>query len=225
MLLRLILFVALVGVAWAGAAWWRRSRALGDGGAEGMLGMREFDQLRKLSKLHPRIEQAIKLRLNIVSITPKPQQLETSIKVDAALRRLKEQITLRTRVNEALASIDRERLAREAKGAEAQAADASEDDPVHGISAQLNLQLEQVERLEARSKALDQGADRILLLLRNLNLALLESASSKATEGDKVSQMLADLEDEGDTLRRTTEAEEEVARLLRTRADAGQISA
>ena len=214
MLIRLILFMAIVGGLGALFTWWRaQARALPSGAAR--LGLGEFEQLRKLAKKYPRLEQAIQLRINVVQLADDDNKAELSNKVDAALRRIGEQLTLRERIVETLAQLDRDRLAREAAGAQAQAASAEPDDPVHGLATQLGVQLEQVDRLATRQKDLDAAADRIVLLLRNLNLALLEAKSSRAgSDGDRVRTVLADLEDAGETLRQTTEAEAEVARIL-----------
>ena len=189
-------------------------KQLGDG--ERSLGIGEFEQLKKMARVHPRLDQALKLRVAIVASADAEHQRELSSKVDSALRRLREQITLKKRIDEALATIDRDRLAREVAGAQAQAQQADSEDGVHSLAAQLALQLEQVDRLTERHKELDDASDRIVLLLGNLNLALLEAQSSRATaESDKVRSVLANLEDAGDTMRRTSEAEAEVDRLLR----------
>ena len=215
MLQRLIIFFASVLGVWTLLAWWRRSANMLPAG-ETSLSFGEFDKLQKLAKTHPRLDHAIRLRISIVQAAKKRDKAELSQKIDSALRRLGEQITLKRRINEALSTIDRDRLAREAAGARAQAQAADPDDGVHGLATQLELQLEQVDRLTGRQSELDSAADRIVLLLGNLNLALLEAESSKATESsDKVQMVLTHLEEAGDSLRRTTEAEAEVAQMLK----------
>ncbi len=207
--------MALAGALWTVVSWWRRSRdQLGSGNHTLSIG--EFERLRKLAKSYPRLERALQMRVNIVAAGREDSKAELSAKVDSALRRLGEQVTLRSRITAALESIDRDQLARESAGAKAQAEDADPDDPVHALATQLELQLEQVDRLVDRHRALDGAADRIVLLLGNLNLALLEAETSRAIEdSDRVRTVLEDLEEAGDTLRRTTEAEEEVARMLK----------
>ena len=210
MLVRLILFIAAIGALWAAVAWWRNIPRLQSG-----MGIGEFERLRKLARTHPRLEQALQLRVNVVQAADEDERAELTRKVDSAVQRLGEQLTLRDRITRTLDGIDRERLAREVAGARAQAADADVDDPVHALAEQLTVQLEQVDRLGERKKGLDAAADRLLLVLRNLNLALLEAQSTRATEqSDRVRTVLADLEDAGELLRRTTEAEEEVAKVL-----------
>ena len=218
----LFCLLPLAGGLWAAYAWWRNARAqLGDGDETG-LGIGEFERLRKLAKRHPRIDQAIKLRINIVAAGDEESKASLSVKVDSALRRLGEQVTLHERIGQALENIDRDRLAREATGARAQADTAEPDDSVHALADQLQLQLEQVDRLTERRRALDNAADRIVLLLGNLNLALLEAASSRATDdADKVHSVLSSLEDAKETVRQTTDAEEEISRFLK----ASQITA
>ena len=207
--------MAMIGGLWAAVSWWRRQRYELSSG-EQSLSIGEFEHLRKLAKTYPRLDQALKLRVNIVAAGNDDDKAELGAKVDSALRRLAEQVTLRKRIEAALGEIDRDRLAREAAGAKTQAKDAEPDDPVIALAEQLQLQLEQVDRLSERRRALDGAADKIVLLLGNLNLALLEAESTKATEdGDKVSTVLDNLEEAGDLLRRTTEAEEEVARMLK----------
>ena len=216
MLRSFIWFVVSVVGLWGLLVWWRRSsRALTPG--DEMLGFAEFDRLRKLAKTYPRLETALRLRISIVQAASANNKATLSAQVDAALRRLGEQISLKERIKETLATIDRERLAREAAGARAQADRAEPDDDVHELATQLELQLEQVDRLTSRQQSLDSAADRIVLLMGNLNLALLEAESSKATEdGDKVQMVLQHLEEAGDNLRRNSEAEAEVAQMLRS---------
>ena len=220
MLVRLILFLALTGVLWTAIAWWRRQRR-GLPSGDRLLDAAELDRLHRLAKTNPRLEQAIKLRGSIVRAGTDGSRAELGTKVDAALKRLSEQVMLRDRISSTLQTIDRDRLAREAAGARAQANDAGPDDPVHSLATQLALQVEQVDRLSERMRALESAADKIVLLLGNLNLALLEAESSQATEdGDKVGLVLADLEEAGEHLRRTTEAEEEVNRMIKAKSAA-----
>lgn len=215
MLIRLILFLTFVGAAWTVIAVWRRVAHQLRAGYAG-LDMAEFEQLHELATDHPRLRHALQLRINIVQVAAETDKRELSTKVDSAIRRLGQQIQIKRRIATTLAEIDRDRLSREVAGAQAQAATADPDAPIKALAQQLEVQLEQVDRLDRRQKALDSAADHIVLLLGNLNLALLESASSEATEdSDRVQSVLADLEEAGETLRRTTEAEEEVARMLK----------
>ncbi|MEL7370341.1 MAG: hypothetical protein AAFN74_15580 [Myxococcota bacterium] len=211
MLIRLIFFVGMIAGLWSLVTWWRTQRLLA--GPERGLSIGEFERLRKLARTHPRLERALQLRVNIVAAGEREQQAELSRQVDGAIRRLGDQLTLRKKIGEALDSIDRDQLSREVAGAKAQAAE-SENESAGTLAGQLSLQLEQFDRLKDRSKALDEAASRIVLLLGNLNLALLEKASSKAAEGDKVREVLHSLEEASDDVRRTSDAEAEVARML-----------
>ncbi len=221
MLIRLILLIAMVGGAWFAFVWWRRNQLLAQvsgGDSVAALGMREFEGLRRLAESHAGLRRALELRVNIVAAAKSDDdKRRLGGQVDSALRRLGDQVVLKKKIDQALESIDRARLAREAAGAKQQAATAEPDDSVHELVRQLELQLQQYDRLLERRKALDTAADRIVLLLGNLNLALLDTASSEATDdSDQVQSVLVSLDEAGENLRRTTNAQEEVAQLLKS---------
>lgn len=215
MLLRLILFVlAFGGLGFVGWRWFRGRRLDRSGG----LDVFEIERLMKIAKTSQRVQAAMVLRVNIVEAASADEKKSVSAKVDAVLRRLAQQESLRQRVKETLGKFDLGKLKVQLTKAEADAdgADGERKLLKDGLVRQLKTQIDQIMALYTREDDLDAHAERMMMELKNVHLALLNASSTEAvSDAGSVSQALAHLEETTEELRQQTSAEAEVDRLIR----------
>lgn len=222
MLIRLILFLALFAGAFAVFRFLKAKRLDRSGG----LDVFEIERLMKIANGSQRMKQAMALRLNVVGAAPTAEKKAISAKVDGALRRLAHIEQLRQKVKKALESADRRAL--EGRAAllreEAAATEGERAEAKLELAAKVDTQVEQLKQLYLRDDELDEAADRVMLEMNNLHLALLNASSSEASsDTGSVANALAQLEETSEGLRQQTSAEEEVERLLKAaQAQRGQ---
>lgn len=215
MLIRLILFIALIA---GGFLAYRFARAKKLDRGSGGLDVFEIERLMKIADGSVRLKQAMALRINVVEAAPDKEKKAISHRVDGALRRLAHIEQLRDRVKKTLQGADKRALSdraatlrEEAKSAEPERREGKEK-----LAEQLETQVEQLSQLYLRDDELDEAADRLMLEMKNLQLALLNATSSEASsETGSVATALAQLEETAEGLRQQTSAEEEVEQLLR----------
>lgn len=215
MLFRVVLFLIVLFVGFSGLKWWRARKLIGSGG----LNVVELGALMKLAKRAPRLDAALKLRVLIVETAAPDDRRVVAKRVDDVVRRLAKQEELAEKIHAALAGIDQKKLAAQIDDARVEAETASEPDERDRQRERLRglvTQAEQAEKLTLRRRDLDSGADRILVELRNLQLAMLDAKSSEAALSSvPVQHALTELEDVSEGLRQEAAADAEVNRMLR----------
>ncbi len=215
MLPRLILFLIAGLAIYVGIRWFRARKLLGSGG----LNVIELNELMKLAKRAPRLDAALKMRVLIVDTAAPEARERVARRVDDALRRLAKQEELTQKIASALEGIDRKKLDAQIDDARVEAETSSDLDRREKERERLRgleTQAEQAERLTTRRADLQSGAERILVELRNLHLAMLDASSSEAAlESEPVKHALSELEDTSERLRQEATADEEVNRMLR----------
>ncbi len=218
MLVRLILFLIVGFAVYAGVRWWRARKLLGSGG----LNVIELNEMMKLAKKAPRLDAALKMRVLIVDTAAPDARRRVAERVDDVLRRLANQEQIQRQIRTALEGIDTKRLAAKIDDARVEAETATDPerrDKERERLRGLETQAEQAERLAGRQRDLDASAERILVELKNLHLAMLDANSSAAgLESEPVKHALSELEDTSERLRQEASAEDEVNRLLRAAA-------
>lgn len=215
MLARLILFLVAGLAIYLGVRWFRARKLIGAGG----LNVIELNALMKLAKRAPRLDAALKMRVVIVDAAAPDARQRVAARVDDAIRRLAKQEELASKIAGALEGIDRKALDAKIDDARVEAETATDLDRREKERERLRgleTQAEQAERLTARRSDLQSGAERILVELRNLHLAMLDASSSEAAlESEPVKHALSELEDASERLRQEATADEEVNRLLK----------
>lgn len=213
MLIRLILFVFVIVGVIAAVRFVRSKRLDRTGG----LDVFEIERLMKIAKGSQRLEQAMALRVHIVEAAPADDKKAVSAKVDTALRRLAHIEVLRERVKKALQQQDKRALSERASSLrdEADEAEPERAEAKRQLASQLDTQVEQLDQLYLRDDELDESADRLMLEMNNLHLALLNATSSEASSSSgSVAGALRTLEETSESFRAQTSAEQEVERLL-----------
>mgnify|MGYP006291676573 CR=1 FL=1 len=196
MLRALLTLLFFVGLGLWAVGWARRR--LGSGASRGLskLDGRERDRLRRLARRSPAMKRALEVRAQVMEILQgRTDPARIRERVDEGVRQLAEQLVLRGRIEQALAS--------SAVEADLPEAPRSEE------------QSELLARLESRLGALDEGSEHTLRELSNIHLALLElTATEAATDRGALAEALEELETAGFSARGRAEAEQEVSRLL-----------
>jgi hypothetical protein len=222
MLLRLIVGLVLLGFVYSvvRATFFPKKALPGE-----KLKRDELTRLRQLAKGSPRVQEALSLRDEIHRVIdehPTSQGdsgIELEARVDAVTRQLLEQANTRAKVEGALARFDANTHAEEILDAETKLAaetDADSRTALKETLARLQSQGEHLDRLRRRAEQLEHAEKQIVVELRNVHLALLDAASSKAGLGDdRVQEIRTSLAEAAETLRQTTDADEELTRLLR----------
>lgn len=215
MLARIILFLVVAMGVYVGTRWWRARRLLGKGG----LNLVELNEMMKLAKKSKRIDAGLKMRVLIVEAAGPEERPSIAKRVDAVIRRLAKQEEMAKKISEALEGIDVETL--RGKIADLRVDAETDSDIAARRRAEEHIdslvtQADQFDKLDARRKELHRAAERIMVELKNLHLAMLDAKSSAASlESEPVKHALTELEEAGETLRRETAAEDEVNRMLR----------
>lgn len=212
MLFRLMLVLLVVaGAAWL---WWRLKKPTAGG-----LNVLELREILQLAKGSQRLEAAVLLRVNIVEAATAEEKASMTQRVDDVVRRLARQENLHQKIKGVLAENDPDNLIRaqdELRGRLARTPGPEEKVILEDKLAALHTQEEQLGRLKKRLSELDDAADRAVLELKNLHLALLEASSVEAAaSGDRVTSALGHLEEASESLRQKAQADDEVDRLLR----------
>ena len=204
MLLRLIVGLVLLGFVYSvvRATLFPKKSLPG-----GRLEKDELTRLRQLAKHSPRVQEALALRDDIHRVIEEHPSsrgesgAELEARVDAVSRQLLEQTSTRIKVEEALRRFD---------------ANTHAEEILESTLERLQSQGEHLERLRRRLEQLEHAEKQIVVELRNVQLALLDAASSKAGLGDeRVQEIRVGLAEAAETLRQTTDADEELTRLLR----------
>lgn len=222
MLLRLIVALALLGFVFSIVrALFFPARKLPDG----RLTKDELARLKQLAKSGGRLQEALGLRGEIHRVIDEHPSAEGSAgteleaHVDAVTRQLLEQTTARQKVETALSRFDANQHAEEMLDVETKLAEESDPEAREELGRtleKLRSQTEHLDRLRRRFDQLENAEKQIVVELRNVHLALLDAASSKAGLGDdRVQEIRASLVEAAKTLRQTTDADEELARVLR----------
>lgn len=222
MLLRLIVGLALLGFVYSIVrALFFPPKAL----PEGLLSKDELRRLEQLAKSEARLREALGLRGEIHRVIDEHPSTQSDAgsaleaRVDGATRQLLEQSTTRQKVEAALARFDANAHAEEILEAETRLAAATEPasrEALRSTLSKLGSQSEQLERLRGRRDQLENAERQIVVELRNVHLALLDAASSKAGLGDdRVQEIRSSLQEAVETLRQSTDADEELAHALR----------
>lgn len=215
MLIRLVVFLLLLGVGGLLAFRFTKAKSLNRSGG---LDMFEIERLMKLSDGSQRIKGAMMLRVNIVEAASASDKKTVAARVDGALRRLAHVEVLRQRVRETLAASDQAQirgLIVEANE-EVDKAGPMRAEGKRKLAHQLQTQLDQLKELHLREDELDEAGHRLMLEMNNLHLALLNASSSEASaETGSVASALDQLEETSEGFRQKTSADEEVERLLK----------
>lgn len=217
MLVRLILFLFLVfGVVYGVKRLRNAPKAL-DESNTGRLTQVEIQEIMHLAKRSDRMEAALITRGKIVE---RAKQSKLVNKVDQVLRKLATQIKLKEEIAETFREMNADEL--EDKIAEAQfkvqaAKDADTKHHAEAYLKQLETQDEHLARLKKRRQAINLASERIVNELKNIHLAMLSASSNEASlSSDQLTSAIAHLEEASEDLRRQSEADDEVARMLRS---------
>lgn len=224
MLIRLVLFLIVVGFGGLFAYRFLRSKSLAGSGG---LDVFEIERLMKLAQGSERLKGAMMLRVNIVEAAPAADKKSVSAKVDGALRRLAQVEVLRQRVRKTLGASDQDKIRGQLAQAESEAQnlDPERAEGKQRLAQQLQTQLDQLKQLHLREDELDESGHRLMVEMNNLHLALLNASSSEASAGTgTVASALNQLEETSEAFRQKTSADEEVERLLKE-ATRGAIAA
>lgn len=222
MLLRLIVGLALLGFVYSIIrAVFFPPKAL----PEGKLSKDELRRLEQLAKSEARLGEALGLRREIHRVIEEHPSTESDAgaaleaRVDAVTRQLLEQSTTRQKVESALRRFDPNAHAEEILEAETKltgTTDPANREALQETVDKLRRQSEHLERLRGRRDQLENAERQIVVELRNVHLALLDAASSKAGLGDdRVQEIRSSLQEAVETLRQSTDADEELTRALR----------
>lgn len=240
MLPRLILIAIAVGSGW----WvWRNRRPLFEAVVKALyrppppppppppLEAEELSSLKALAQDDKLLAESLDLRAKISELAgpghgadAARRDTELAGRIDGVLRQLGRQIRTRARVHEALSDFDEGRMELDMMEARGRLRGAMDDhDRALAKQSMERLQSQQslLDKLHVRTSELDQASRDTALELRNVHLALLDSASSReGLHGAKLAEIRAALGKAGDDMALRTEAEEEVERLLRKGDDA-----
>jgi len=164
----------------------------------------------------PRVADALELRTRIHELAGDDEAVRGQ--VDEVLRHLGRQADVQARLNRTLAERRpedvEEALARATARLQETTDDAARDAARKALEG-LKLQREQLARLDARQGEVAAAEEALVVALRNVHLALVDAASSRAAaKTGTLEETRARLELAGADLLRRTEAEEEVERLL-----------
>ena len=215
MLYRIILLWLIVSTLWLAWRWWRASRLIESGG----LGIIELKRMLKIAETSKRMEAALLMRTRILAQAEKSNMLELSKRVDPVIRKLARQVELREDIATILSEIDEDRLEQEIRSAELEKAETKR--------AQLETQLEHVRSLRLRRAELEEAGDRIIRELQNLHLALVNVSATEAKaqlESGDVQSSLAQLEEASDELKARAQAEDELAKLVKSTRSTGNLT-
>jgi hypothetical protein len=222
MIVRLIVALALLGSAfWLVRKLFFAPKALPDAA----LSKDELNRLKQLAKVGGRVQEVMGLRDEIHRVLDEhpgaggDAGVELEAKVDMVSRQLLEQTTTRDKVEAALRRFGANKHAEEILEAETRLVDETDAENRAALKStleKLQTQSEHLERLRGRAEQLENAEQQIVVELRNVHLALLDAASSKAGLGsDRVHEIRSSLVEATETLRQTTDADEELARVLR----------
>ena len=217
MLLRILLGLTVLWVLW------RTGRRLGltPGRRSGprRLTSTEIIELGLLAENTPALAEALTLRARIVELALGSGWRSVAAQADEAIRQLGAQAETRRRIEKAVDDLESGRLRRELDASKQLAAGAAGEDDRRAAEARserLEVQIERLQRLSERWGELERASQEIVLELRDVHLALLDAASSKADLGsDTARQMRSRLELITDEMRRSAHSDEDVARILR----------
>ena len=217
LLLRILLGLAVLWVLWRTAR--RLGLKAGRRSGPRRLTSGEIIEFGLLAKNTPALAEALTLRAKIVELALGSGWKSVAIQADEAIRQLGAQAETRQRIENAVEDLESGRLRRQLDASRQVAAGAATDDERRAAEARserLDIQIERLQRLSERWGELDRASQEIVLELRDVHLALLDAASSKADLGsDTARQMRSRLELITDEMRRSAHSDEDVARILR----------
>ena len=154
----------------------------------------ELVELGHQAKDSPELAEAMRLRARLLDVA-RPDPAGVLREADEAIRQLAVQVRTRRQIDAAVRDM------RSRGESERTEADARSQAPVR--QERLDAQRAQIEHLDGRRKDLARAAEDIVMELRDVHLALLEAASSKADLGsDRARRMRARLQVATDDLKR-----------------------